>query len=135
MKNAAIKEHHLYNKTFQRGARFVGRCVSIHVLKDLAAKKRMQEHPMKVYTNRIGLSVSRKIGGAVQRNRAKRIIRAGLFDLQKTKTLKTGFLIVICAREGIAGKKSGDIRRELEYGFKKLNMIRTPETTLEKGDA
>ncbi len=123
MKNAAIKEHHLYNKTFTRGARFVGRLVSIHVLKDYAAKKRMLAHPMRLYTNRIGLSVTKKIGGAVERNRAKRIIRAGLFDLQKTRTLKTGYLIVISARPTIADKKSEDIRRELLYGFDKLDMF------------
>jgi len=123
MKNAAIKEHHLYNKTFARGERFVGRLVSIHVLKDYAAKKRMLSHPLRIYTNRIGLSVTKRIGGAVQRNRAKRIIRAGLFDLQKTRTLKTGFLIVISAREAIADKKSEDIRRELLYGFDRLKML------------
>lgn len=123
MKNEAIKEHHLYNKTFARGARFVGRLVSIHVLKDYAAKKRMLAHPMKKYTNRIGLSVTKKIGGAVVRNRAKRIIRAGLFDLQKTRTLKTGYLIVISARSAIVGKKSEDIRRELLYGLDRLEML------------
>ena len=128
MKNEAIKEHHLYNKTFARGARFVGKLVSVHVLKDYAAKKRMLAHPMKKYTNRIGLSVTKKIGGAVQRNRAKRIIRAGLFDLQKTKTLKTGYLIVISARSAIAGKTSEDIRRELSYAFEKLDMLRPTET-------
>lgn len=123
MKNEAIKEHHLYNKTFTRGARFVGKLISVHVLKDYTAKKRMLAHPMKKYTNRIGLSVTKKIGGAVERNRAKRIIRAGLFDLQKTKTLKTGYLIVISARSAIAGKKSEDIRRELSYAFERLDML------------
>ena len=130
MKNEAIKEHHLYNKTFARGARFVGRYVSVHVLKDYAAKKRMLAHPMKKYTNRIGLSVTKKIGGAVVRNRAKRIIRAGLFDLQKTRTLKTGYLIVISARSAIVGKKSENIRRELLYAFDKLDMLVPTETSI-----
>ncbi len=128
MKNAAIKEHHLYNKTFARGTRFSGRCVSVFVLKDYAAKKRMLAHPMKIYTNRVGLSATKKIGGAVERNRAKRIIRAGLSDLQKTVRLKTGYLIVISAHPGIAGKKSDDIRRELHYGFGKLGMILPTES-------
>ncbi len=123
MKNEAIKEHHLYNKTFTRGARFVGKLVSVHVLRDYTAKKRMLAHPMKRYTNRIGLSVTKKIGGAVERNRAKRIIRAGLFDLQKERTLKTGYLVVISARSAIAGKKSEDIRRELAYAFERLDML------------
>lgn len=128
MKNAAIKEHHLYNKAFTRGSRFSGRYISIFVLKDYTAKKRMLAHPMKIYTNRVGLSVTKKIGGAVERNRAKRIIRAGLFDLQKTTQLKTGYLIVISAHPAIAGKKSGDIRRELHYGFGKLGMILKTES-------
>ena len=123
MKNTAIKEHHLYNKTFTRGERFVGKLISVHILKDYTAKKRMLAHPLKLYTNRIGLSVSKKIGGAVRRNRAKRIIRAGLHQLQKTKTLKTGYLIVISARFGIAGKKSEDVCRELSRGFEKLGMF------------
>ena len=127
MKNTAIKEHHLYNKTFTRGERFVGKLISVHILKDFTAKKRMLAHPLKLYTNRIGLSVSKKIGGAVQRNRAKRIIRAGLHDLQKTKTLKTGYLIVISARFGIADKKSEDIRRELARGFERLGMFAQEE--------
>jgi ribonuclease P protein component len=122
MKNTAIKEHHLYNKTFTRGERFVGKLVSVHILKDYTAKKRMLAHPLKIYTNRIGLSVTKKIGGAVQRNRAKRIIRAALFDLQKQRALKTGYLIVISARLGIAQKKSSDIYRELSKAFEKLDM-------------
>ena len=123
MKNTAIKEHHLYNKTFTRGERFIGKLVSLHILKDYSAKKRMLAHPLKRYTNRIGLSVTKKIGGAVQRNRAKRIIRAGLFDLQKTREIKTGYLIVISARPAIANKKSEDIRRELLFGLDKLGML------------
>ena len=122
MKNTAIKEHHLYNKTFTRGERFVGKLISVHILKDYTAKKRMLAHPLKIYTNRIGLSVTKKIGGAVQRNRAKRIIRAALFDLQKQRALKTGYLIVISARLGIADKKSADIYRELSKAFEKLDM-------------
>ena len=121
MKNEAIKEHHLYNKTFARGARFVGRLVSIHVLKDYAAKKRMLAHPMKKYTNRIGLSVTKKIGGAVVRNRAKRILRAAYETCRPQ--LSTGFLIVISAREAIHGIKSPELARELTYGFTKLGMM------------
>lgn len=123
MKDIAIKEHHLYNKTFTRGERFVGRYISVHVLTDYAAKKRMLAHPQKIYTNRIGISVTKKIGGAVERNRAKRVIRAGLRMLRETHTLRTGKLVVIAARPAIAGKSSLDIRAELEHAMKKLDML------------
>ena len=123
MKITAITEHHLYDKTFQRGARFVGRFVSVHVLRDYTAKRRMLAHPMKIYTNRIGLSVTKKIGGAVERNRAKRIIRAALQSVEATSPLKTGYLVVISARPTIAGRTSIEIAKELRYCFHKLDMF------------
>ena len=123
MKHAAIKENHLYNKVFRRGDRFIGRLVTVHVLVDYAAKKRMLAHPLKKWTNRIGLSVSKKLGGAVGRNRAKRIIRAALRRVEEETPLKTGKLIVIGARDDIVGKTSADVYRELSAAFRRLDMI------------
>jgi ribonuclease P protein component len=123
MKDIAIKEHHLYNKAFTKGERFIGRIISVHVLPDYTAKRRKLAHPQKIYTNRIGLSVTKKVGGAVKRNRAKRIIRAGFRMLRETEKLKTGKLIVISARPTIVGKSSLDVRNELEAAVRKLDMI------------
>lgn len=121
MKFPAIKEHHLYNKAYRSGKHFFGRYVCVYVLKDLHAKKLKKEHPQKILVNRLGLSVSKKVGGAVRRNRAKRIIRAA-YALNKD-CLKKGFLIVISAKPEIVGKKSADIARELKYAFSKLDMF------------
>jgi DNA polymerase III delta subunit len=41
MKFVAIKEHHLYNKAYRQGNRFVGRIIAVYVLRDYAAKKLM----------------------------------------------------------------------------------------------
>jgi ribonuclease P protein component len=90
-------------------------------LRDLAAKRLAKENPEKKFVNRVGLSVSKKIGGAVVRNRVKRIIRVG-YDTHKAG-LKTGFLIVISARSAAANKKSTDIARELSEAFATLNMF------------
>ena len=121
MKNIAIRENHLYNKTFKRGKSYVGKYVAVYVLRDLAAKRLANENPEKKLINRVGLSVSKKIGGAVVRNRVKRIIRAG-FDTHKAG-LKTGFLIVIGARGAATKKKSTDIERELVAAFHFLDMF------------
>ena len=75
MKNVAVTENHLYNKTYAKGKRFFGKYVRVYVLKDLKAKKIMLANPKKEYVNRLGISVSKKNGGAVTRNRIKRIIR------------------------------------------------------------
>lgn len=121
MKNIAIRENHLYNKTYKRGKSYVGRYIAVYVLRDLAAKRLAKANPEKEFVNRVGLSVSKKIGGAVVRNRVKRIIRAG-YDTHKAG-LKTGFLIVISARSAAAKKKSTDIARELGEAFTALNMF------------
>ncbi|MBR5615208.1 MAG: ribonuclease P protein component [Clostridia bacterium] len=125
MKFVAIKEHHLYNKAYRQGNRFVGRYVAVYVLRDYAAKKLMMAHPKKQYVNRIGLSVTKKVGGACVRTRAKRIIREGLRAVMRERALKTGFLVVIAARSEIVGKKMQDVENELRLAFDKLGFFKT----------
>ena len=120
MKYTTIKEHHLFGKTFQKGARWSGRYVSVFVLRDYAAKRLAKENPTKRFYNRFGVSVSKKVGGAVERNRA--ILRAGYRAVEPE--VKTGYLVVVSPREGIGGAKSTDIERELRKGFAKLGMLR-----------
>ena len=124
MKNIAIKENHLYQKAYRQGKRHVGRCVAVYVLRDYAAGRLKREHPQKCMVNRLGLSVSKKIGGAVERNRAKRVIRAAYDPLRPR--LKCGFLIVIAAREAINGKKTQDVARDLDAAFTALNLLLPP---------
>ena len=120
MKNLAIKEHHLYNKAYKKGRSYVGKLVTVYVLRDLTAEKLKKANPEKKYVNRIGLAVSKKLGGAVARNRAKRLIRAG-FDVAKTN-LRGGNLIVIGARVAILGKKSTQVAEELCEAFNALKL-------------
>ena len=127
MKNIAVTENHLYNKAYTKGQRFFGRLVRVYVLRDLKAKKIMLANPEKEYINRLGISVSKKNGGAVTRNRIKRIIREGYRAIEREDCLKTGFLVIIAAKNEAAEVKSGDVEKELRYAFRKLDMIRSAE--------
>ena len=121
MKHLAIKENHLYQKAYKSGGRFVGKTVAVYVLRDRAAARLCRANPEKKMLNRLGLAVSKKIGSAVVRNRAKRVIRAAYDPL--CDSLKTGNLIVISARGAIVGCKSTEVRAELEMAFRKLSLL------------
>ena len=123
MNFVAIREHHLYNKAYKQGGRFVGKTVAVYVLRDYAAKRLMKAHPLKIYVNRIGLSVTKKIGGACVRTRTKRIMREALRAVQSETPLKTGYLVVIAARNEIVGKKTQDVEKDLRRAFAQLNFF------------
>ena len=125
MKFKAICENHLYSKAYAKGKRAVTPVLAVYVLPDYAAKRLAKAHPQHRIMNRIGLTTSTKLGGAVVRSRLRRIMRAGLASLRKKKPLKTGFLIVIAARGAAVRLKSTDIERELDTAFTNLGMFQS----------
>ena len=124
MKFRAICENHLYSKAYTKGKRAVTSALAVYVLPDYKARVLAKAHPQKKTVNRIGLTTSTKLGGAVVRSRARRILREGLRLLEKEKPLKVGFLIVIAARGRATSLKSTDIKRELDIAFTKLGMFK-----------
>ena len=122
MKFRAIKENHLYSKAYSKGKRAVTSALAVYILPDYAAKRLAKAHPEKKVVNRIGLTTSTKLGGAVTRSRCRRIMREGLRALEKERPLKVGFLIVIAARSASVNLKSTEIKRQLDTAFTKLGM-------------
>ena len=124
MKHIAIGENHLYSKAYAKGNKFVGKHVIVYVLKDLKAKKLQNAHPDKVMVNRIGLTVSKKIGHAVVRTRVKRILREGLRQTEKNFDIEKGHLVVLVARPICVNAKSTNIALDIEKAFKMLKLIK-----------
>ena len=127
MKFVSIKENHLYSKAYSKGKRAVTSALAVYVLPDYAAKRLAKAHPEKRVVNRIGLTTSTKLGGAVVRSRTRRILREGLRALEAEKRLKVGFLIVIAARSAAVNLKSTDVRDQLDLAFTKLGMFADKE--------
>ena len=123
MKFKAICENHLYSKAYSKGKRAVTSALAVYVLPDYQARRLAKSHPQKKIVNRIGLTTSKSLGGAVVRSRARRVLREGLRLLEKDRPLKVGFLIVIAARHAASTAKSTQIRLQLEDAFTKLGMF------------
>ncbi len=122
MKFKAICENHLYSKAYSKGKRAVTSALAVYVLPDYAAKKLARSHPERKVMNRIGLTTSTKLGGAVVRSRCRRIMREALRSLEKKRSIKVGYLIVIAARSAAVTLKSTDIERQLDSALQKLEM-------------
>ena len=122
MKFRAICENHLYSKAYSKGKRAVTSALAVYVLPDYAARRLAKAHPEKKVVNRIGLTTSTKLGGAVTRSRCRRIMCEGLRALEKERPLKVGFLIVIAARSASVKLKSTEIKQQLDTAFTKLGM-------------
>ena len=88
MKFKAICENHLYAKAYAKGQKQVMTTVVVYVLRDYKAGLLQKQHPQKKRINRIGLTVTKKLGSAVQRNRVKRILREGYRALEKKTPVK-----------------------------------------------
>lgn len=123
MKFTAIRENHLFVKAYHGGRAAKTKTCAVYVLRDRHARRFMKARPDRQYINRIGISASKKIGGAVERSRAKRVIREALRLLMKETRLRTGYLVVIAAREASTVSKMQDVQRDLQYAMSRLDMI------------
>jgi len=123
MKFRAITENHLYSKAYAKGKKFVGLYAVVYVMPDYKSAKLQKANPKKEKINRIGITVTKKLGSAVVRNRAKRIIREAFRTCDKEHMLRRGNLIVIVARQRITDVRSTDLRKDFDKAFSVLGLF------------
>jgi ribonuclease P protein component len=88
-----------FERVFKRGARHTGRFFLLVALPNGRA------------FDRLGLAVSRRVGGAVERNRARRLLRESFRRLERTRG--PGADLVVVAHAEIAGRGQPEVEREI----------------------
>jgi ribonuclease P protein component len=104
-----LKTNNDFKRIYNRGKSFVSTGIVVYVAKN------------GVGINRIGLTVSKKIGNAVKRNRAKRVMREAFRHLEYR--LKNGYDIILVARGKTVFLKSTEITRFLNDLFIKAGIL------------
>jgi ribonuclease P protein component len=77
--------------------------------------------------SRLGVVTGRKIGGAVVRNRARRLLREAF--RQEQHHLRTSVLLVLVARPSLAGQSLAGVRRALQRGLREAGLLADPQTS------
>ena len=117
---------------YAKGEKAVCKHIVVYVLTDYHASRLQRENPLKKRINRVGLTVSTRLGKAVVRSRVRRILRAAYQKLEKERDIKKGKLIVIAARDAAAQAKSTDIYADLLYACRKLSFFAGENTKLSR---
>lgn len=104
----SLKENRDFRRLYHRG-----RSAATPYLVVYVAKNRLNY-------NRLGLTVSVKLGGAVQRNRAKRLLREA-FRLC-AKDLPCGFDFVLVARARTINANCFEVKRAFKQATKTLKL-------------
>lgn len=129
MKYYTLKENHLFSKAYRNGQCSGGKYISVYVMPDYHAARLQRANPLKLRINRVGITVTKKLGVAVVRNRVKRILREAYYKAWKTLDLKTGKIIVIAARSAAVPAKTDDIYRELADALMQLGVASKKKET------
>jgi ribonuclease P protein component len=102
-KHEKIRRRKDYSAIFQSGQRLHSKNFTVIINRN------------ELEVSRLGLSVSKKVGEAVRRNRIKRLLRE-FFRLNKS-ILPASQDIVIIVRKDVSAKKYQDVCRELGHLF------------------
>ena len=109
MKIAKINQNRDFRRAYSKG-----KYAAHPLIVTYAVKNRRGE-------TRIGITASKKVGNAVQRNRARRVITAAFMPVQEQ--IKKGYDIVLVARARTPLAKSTQIAPVLQKHLQKLGLM------------
>ena len=111
MKLVKLKENRDFRRAYHKGNSFVSPYVVVYINKN------------RTNQIRLGITAGKKIGKAVSRNRAKRLITAAFRSL--LPQIDTGYDFVIVARTRILNVKSTEVALSLLKIFKTCGAVKS----------
>lgn len=105
-----IKKNEEFQEIFKTGKSFANRELVIYY-----KEKRNQEH------FRVGISVGKKLGNAVTRNRIKRCIRESFIQLDRNITPEVD--IIIIGRKPVVSMTCNEIKKSLLHLLRKQRLL------------
>ena len=110
----AIKENHLFSKVYAKGKKSSEKNIVVYALRNFRTSQ-----------TRFGITVSKKLGNAVVRSRARRLIREAFRSIIKEHSFQKPYLIVVVARSSITDskRKMGEVLFDMEKAFSDLELF------------
>ena len=112
-KSERLQRGYQFRHAYEAGRKFTGRLVVLYLVDEPATT-----------CGAVGVVTSRKIGGAVVRNRARRLMREA-YRLHKQE-LRTNLQIVMIARTAINGKRLQDVEADDLRLFRAAGILNEP---------
>lgn len=109
MKGTTLKENKDFRRLYYRGKSAASPCLVSYVMKNRAGR------------TRVGITSGKKIGNAVKRNRARRVIRSA-FALYADR-LSGNYDIVFVARSKTCRVKMQEVAAEMERQLRDLGAL------------
>lgn len=112
MRGRRLRSRHEFERVFRSGRSLGNRLVAVHFL--------ARQGP-----TRVGVAVSRRVGGAVMRNRARRRVREAVRRLEDR--LQPGWDVVVVARREAVMAPFGDLAGAIELALERAGVAVAPK--------
>lgn len=110
VKTDPIRKNYEFSRIYRKGKFFAAKIMVLYTIKNRKS------------TNRIGIAISRKVGKSVKRNRIRRLIKENYRHYEQY--IKDGYDVVFVARKNENMPSFVDIKKEMKFLFKKLEIFK-----------